>query len=237
MNAELIKLRSICSKNGLILSEIDVERLAQYVALLTEWNSKINLVSRKDISEIWFKHILHSISLLFFVELQPGMRVLDLGTGGGLPGLPLAIVNPDIRFVLLDSIKKKITAVQDMIGSLALTNASTLNSRAEDLGTKKTRDFHVVVTRAVAPLKDLIAWSRPLVGPCIPSIKDSEQSQNKIKVNGPSLIALKGGDLAEEISAAHTVARPENITIIDLVFDGSEEFNLEEKKIVVIQPL
>ncbi len=118
-----LRLSRICRDNGLPLSDDQVDLLRRYVELLREWNAKINLISRRDEENIWWSHILHSLSILFFVTPGEGMRLLDLGTGGGLPGIPLAILRNDLHITMLDSIRKKTVAVQDMLDKLSLPAA------------------------------------------------------------------------------------------------------------------
>jgi 16S rRNA (guanine527-N7)-methyltransferase len=195
-------------------------KLQRYVELLLEWNSKINLISRSDVSNVWFSHILHSLSILFFVEFEKDSRLLDLGTGGGLPGIPLAIVRADLRITLLDSIRKKTTALQDILNKLDLPNADIIIGRAEKIGSKRefAKKYDAVISRAVAPLNDLIRWSRPFLRQ-----KDSR------------LITLKGGDLENELNEAKIKSTPKNISVMKVVFDGSEEIGLEGKKIVIVE--
>src|ERR1700690_4224847 len=118
------EFQTICRRNGLNLSDSQLRLLGRFVDGLLEWNSKINLISRRDQENVWFSHVLHSLTPLFFVEFSKGLRVLDLGTGGGFPGIPLAIARPDLELVLLDSIKKKTLAVQDLVDQLGLAGVS-----------------------------------------------------------------------------------------------------------------
>jgi len=151
--------------------------------LYTEWNSKVNLVSRTDIENLYERHILHSLAIAKFIKFLPGTRVMDLGTGGGFPGIPLSIMFPQVTFVLVDSITKKINVVTDIIKSLGLQNASAICARAENL----EGEFDYVVSRATAPLNELYKWSRT---------KISKKQRNAIP-NG--IICLKGGDLTAEL--------------------------------------
>ncbi|HEV2480124.1 MAG TPA: 16S rRNA (guanine(527)-N(7))-methyltransferase RsmG [Puia sp.] len=178
-------------------------------SLYHEWNEKINVISRKDIDSLYEKHVLHSLAIAAAFTLAPGMDVIDIGTGGGFPGIPLAIFFPDTRFHLVDSIGKKLKVVDAVREGIGLTNVSTRHIRAEDI---KDRKFDLAVSRAVAPLKDLWAWSRPLLKkPDRSRPADSDVSP----ASTPSgLICLKGGDLAAEISASGT--RPRIMEVYEL---------------------
>lgn len=163
------------------------EQLRQFELLeplYKEWNEQINVISRKDIDSLYEKHVLHSLSIAATFEFADGMDIIDLGTGGGFPGIPLAIFFPQVKFHLVDSIGKKLKVVEAVAEGIGLQNITTQHSRIEEI---KNRKFDFVVSRAVAPLKDLWRWSKPLL---------------KIKTQtdfAPGLISLKGGDLTMEI--------------------------------------
>lgn len=167
-----------------------------------EWNEKINVISRKDIDSLYERHILHSLSIAAVYPFEPGMEVIDIGTGGGFPGIPLAIFFPDVQFLLADSIAKKLKVVEAVVAATGLTNVQTRHTRAEDIRDKK---FDFAVSRAVAPLKELWKWSRPL-------LKTTRFSATAAHKSG--LICLKGGDLAQEIQESGT--RPYITEITDL---------------------
>jgi 16S rRNA (guanine527-N7)-methyltransferase len=206
-----------------------IEQFGALDELYKEWNSKINVISRKDIESLYEKHVLHSLSIAAVFEWQPGMEVIDIGTGGGFPGIPLAIFFPEVQFHLVDSIGKKIKVVNAVAESLQLNNVTTQHSRAEDI---KTKRFDTVVSRAVAPLKDLMAWSMPLLKEKPPrhdTAHDANRKNNR-QLSATGLICLKGGDLAQEISDSGS--RPMAIEIYDLF---KEEY-FREKFILSINP-
>ncbi|MBS3738065.1 16S rRNA (guanine(527)-N(7))-methyltransferase RsmG [Mesohalobacter halotolerans] len=151
--------------------------------LYKNWNQKINVVSRKDIDEIYLRHVLHSLAIAKFIQFKPGSKVIDVGTGGGFPGIPLAILFPETRFTLVDSIAKKIKVVNEVVENLGLQNVKTINGRVEN--TKGHYDF--IISRAVAAMPTFVKWTKG---------KIAKQSQHDIK-NG--IIYLKGGDLSKEL--------------------------------------
>lgn len=153
--------------------------------LYNDWNSKINVISRKDIESLYEKHVLHSLSIAAVIEFKPGTQVADIGTGGGFPGIPLAIFFPEVHFHLVDSIAKKLKVVEEVVLATGLQNVTIQHIRAEEI---KNRKFDFAVSRAVAPLKDLWKWSKPLL------------KKGNIQELPNGLICLKGGDLAQEIS-------------------------------------
>lgn len=161
-----------------------IEQFNRLGPLYTEWNSKINVISRKDMDQLYEKHILHSLSIAAAFDFAPGTRIIDIGTGGGFPGIPLAIFFPEVEFLLVDSIAKKIKVANEIVASIGLTNVTGIQKRAEEI---KNQKFDIAVSRAVAPLKDLWRWSKPLL----------KKNRNAPIQNG--LISLKGGDLAQEI--------------------------------------
>ena len=160
-----------------------MQQLRELEALYREWNAKINVISRKDIDNLFERHLLHGLLLGKLIRFNPGAEILDLGTGGGLPGLPLAILFPETRFTLIDGTGKKIKVVNEIVETIKLSNVRAEQRRAED--TRKKYDF--VVSRAVARLDKLWQWSRPLI----------KSKHRHGQPNG--LFALKGGDVQAEI--------------------------------------
>ncbi len=177
-----------------------LEQFQKLGPLYQEWNSKINVISRKDIDGLYEKHVLHSLSIAAAFDFTPGTEIADLGTGGGFPGIPLAIFFPEVNFLLVDSIAKKLKVVEEVANTIDLKNVTTRHTRVEEI---KNRKFDFVVSRAVAPLGELWKWSRPLL-----KIRQPEKTVQ------PGLICLKGGDLAEEIQQSGT--RPRVMEISEL---------------------
>lgn len=183
-------------------SEFNDTQLQQFAALdelYKDWNSKINVISRKDIDSLYEKHVLHSLAIAAVIDFKPGTQIIDIGTGGGFPGIPLAIYFPEVQFHLVDSIAKKLKVVEGVSAAIGLKNVTIQHTRAEEI---KNRKFDFVVSRAVAPLKDLWKWSKPLIR------KGNEQELP----NG--LICLKGGDLGNEISESGL--RPRMVAIEEI---------------------
>ena len=177
-------------------AEFTDKQMAQFRALeglYKDWNEKINVISRKDIEALYEKHVLHSLSIAAVFDFPAGIEIIDIGTGGGFPGVPLAIFFPEVKFHLVDSIGKKLKVIEAIKESIDLPNVTTQHSRAEEV---KGRKFDFAVSRAVAPLKDLWYWSNPLLKNGSYQVESGEE-----KINLRSgLICLKGGDLAREIS-------------------------------------
>lgn len=200
-------------------SDFSDKQLAQFTALdglYKEWNEKINVISRKDIDGLYEKHVLHSLSIAAAFDFPAGAQVVDIGTGGGFPGVPLAIFFPEVKFHLVDSIGKKLKIVEAVKEEIGLENLTTQHSRAEDI---RERKFDFVVSRAVAPLKDLWRWSKPL----LKSMKYEVGGTNEKRILHSGMICLKGGDLKQEIFDSGL--RPKRIEI-SKIFD--EEFFKEK---------
>lgn len=197
------------------LSTTQREQLEHLPGLYQDWNTKINVISRKDIDNIIPNHILHSLSIGLFSTFKQGTRIFDVGTGGGLPGIPLAILFPECQFTLIDSIGKKIKVAGSIAENLGLSNVEVIQTRAEEI---KGRKCHFVISRAAMPMVDLMKIGAHLV--------DNKEQFNALP-NG--VIALKGGDLSDELRPFHKIALSEDVTnyIPDVPF-------FESKKIIYI---
>ena len=165
------------------LTEVQKEQFEKLDFLYHDWNEKINVISRKDIDSLYTKHILHSLGIAKIMKFEPGAYVLDVGTGGGFPGIPLAILFPETRFYLIDVIAKKIKVVQGVAEALGLKNVKAEQLRAENV----KGDFDFIVSRAVTNMPDFVSW-----------IKDKIKKQNKHSLKN-GILYLKGGDLTEEL--------------------------------------
>lgn len=194
------------------LTPLQVERFGQLDALYHDWNSKINVISRKDIDNLYQHHVLHSLGIAQVIRFKPGTHIMDLGTGGGFPGIPLAILFPECKFHLVDSIGKKIKVCTEVAQSLQLDNVTTRHCRAEE----EKQKFHFVVSRAVMPLTGLVKIVR----------KNISGEQMNAMPNG--LICLKGGELEAE-----TMPVKHHTTITSLSDYYKEDF-FETKKVVYV---
>jgi 16S rRNA (guanine527-N7)-methyltransferase len=191
------------------LSFLQIEQFSKLQELYQDWNLKINVVSRKDIDELYVRHVLHSLGIAKVIQFKSGSNVMDVGTGGGFPGIPLAILFPETQFHLVDSIGKKIKVVNKVAEGLGLENVKTTHGRVEDVN--DTYDF--IVSRAVAQMETFVRWTRGRI---------AKKQQHELK-NG--ILYLKGGDLSEELKL-YTAA-----TIYDLSNYFDEDF-YETKKVV-----
>ena len=191
------------------LSPLQIQQFSQLQELYKDWNLKINVVSRKDIDELYVRHVLHSLGIAKIIEFKSGSKVMDVGTGGGFPGIPLAILFPETQFHLVYSIGKKIKVVNEVAQGLGLQNVKTTHGRVEDV--KDTYDF--IVSRAVAQMETFVRWTRGRI---------AKKQQHELK-NG--ILYLKGGDLTEELKK-YTSAK-----IYDLSRYFEEDF-YDTKKVV-----
>ena len=193
------------------LTENQIEQFVKLKDLYKEWNLKINVVSRKDIDEIYLRHVLHSLGIAKVMSFQAGATVLDVGTGGGFPGVPLAILFPETQFHLVDSIGKKIKVVNEVVSGLGLENVKTTNDRVENV----LDQYDFIVSRAVAQMETFVKWVQGHI---------KKKSIHELK-NG--ILYLKGGDLTEEL-AKFTSAQIYNLT------DYYQEDFFETKKVVYL---
>ena len=205
-NAEII------FKHFPTLTQEQKNQFIQLEALYKEWNEKINVISRKDIEQLYLHHVLHSLGIAKVVSFADDTQILDVGTGGGFPGIPLAILFPNCYFHLVDSIGKKITVVKEVAAALGLKNVTAQQIRVEEL----TNTFDFIVSRAVTELTPFVGWIRKLFAP-----KSFSKMQNGI-------LYLKGGDLQQELKPFGN-----KVTVYDLKDYFTEEF-FETKKVVYL---
>ena len=191
------------------LTATQLDQFSKLKELYQDWNLKINVVSRKDIEELYLRHVLHSLGIAKVIQFKPGSKVLDVGTGGGFPGIPLAILFPETQFHLVDSIGKKIKVVNEVAEGLGLENIKTTHGRVEEI--KDTYDF--IVSRAVAQMETFVRWTRGRIA----------KKQNHDLKNG--ILYLKGGDLSEELKLYSSA------TVYDIHNYFDEDF-YETKKVV-----
>ena len=193
------------------LTDKQKEHFAALEELYQDWNKKINVVSRKDIDELYLRHVLHSLGIAKIQQFNDNAAILDVGTGGGFPGIPLAILFPEVQFTLVDAIGKKIRVVQEVVDGLQLENVNALHSRVEDIDGQ----FDFIVSRAVAAMPTFVRWTKGKIK------KDSSHDRK----NG--ILYLKGGDLTEELQG-YT-----NVQIYELAAYFTESF-FETKKVVYL---
>lgn len=203
----------IITKNFPLLTQLQKEQFAALYDLYLDWNSKINVISRKDIGNLYLHHVLHSLAIAKYISFRPGTTIMDMGCGGGFPGIPLAIMFPEADFHLVDSIGKKVRVAGEIAKSIGLKNVRTSHSRAEEIKEK----YSFVVSRAVMQLPDLVKICR----------KNISKEQNNALPNG--IICLKGGDITHELLPFKNVCET-----IDISNYYSEEF-FKDKKVVYVQ--
>jgi 16S rRNA (guanine527-N7)-methyltransferase len=191
------------------LSDTQKEQFSKLFDLYSDWNAKINVVSRKDIDELYLRHVLHSLGIAKVLQFKDGTNIMDVGTGGGFPGIPLAILYPECHFHLVDSVNKKLKVINAVAEDLGLTNIKTSHKRAEDIDER----FDFIVSRAVTAMPSFVGWVKNKV---------NKKSKNELK-NG--ILYLKGGDLTEELQNFPKA------TIYNLT-DFFEEDFFETKKLV-----
>lgn len=165
------------------LTQTQIDQFTKLEQVYTEWNAKINVISRKDIHELYIKHVLHSLGIAKVMEFNPGAKIMDVGTGGGFPAIPLAILYPEVEFYAIDIIAKKILVVNEVIKALGLTNIKAEQKRAEKVEDK----FDFIVSRAVTNMPDFVSW-----------IRHRTKKENKHEFEN-GILYLKGGDLTQEL--------------------------------------
>lgn len=194
------------------ISETQFNQFQQLEALYIEWNNAINVISRKDTDNFYERHVLHSLSIAKIIQFKSGTKILDIGTGGGFPGIPLAILFPECQFTLIDSIGKKIKVVNEISGEISLQNVTAIHARAEQI----TEQFDFIISRAVTSMESFLPWTKNKI------LKDHK---NTLK-NG--ILYLKGGDLTAELKAVK-----QSYQLFDLNTVFAESF-FETKKIVYV---
>jgi 16S rRNA (guanine527-N7)-methyltransferase len=232
-------LQEVCRINRFDISADQLALLSQYADQLFEWNQKINLISRRDETNIWSRHILGSIGFLFSNKFNDHSSIIDVGTGGGLPGIPLAICYPHCKFILLDSIRKKIMAVSEIVSALNLPNVTVLSGRAEELALTAVHrgKYDYVVARAVAPVVDVVRWCKQFVRtPAAPVPSDSapgDRQTGKLIPRG-SIVLLKGGEVSSEVEMAKVKFHTLRYDIYPVVIEAVGPDDLPDKKLIVI---
>lgn len=208
---------TICNANGILLSREQVGTFERLHNELLYWNERVNLISRKDMDNIWVRHFMHSLSIVKYQLLQEKAKCLDVGCGGGFPGIPVGIARPDLSISMVDSIAKKMKLTSMFAEHTGQRNFKAYTSRMEDLAQDKKLIAHYdhVIARAVAPITSLINWTKPL-----------------LKKNG-TYVLLKGGDLTLEKQDAMQVFPNLTIEEISINWNGVDWFTKEEKKIII----
>ncbi len=214
------EVRRICLENDLEISDTQWQLLEKWATLLLDVNQNVNLISRKETDLLWEKQILPCLSLLIFRKIPAGVEVCDFGTGGGLPGVILAIVRPDLRLTLLDSRQKKVEIVQQMIKTLKLSNVQTVRGRGEELGKQCPpfrHRFPFVTARTVAPLIDLVRWT-----------SDLRKPESVLHV-------FKGGEIRDEFKALTKMVSGFKVKKSLMVLKGYSQFAENQKYIISLE--
>ncbi|HEY9166823.1 MAG TPA: 16S rRNA (guanine(527)-N(7))-methyltransferase RsmG [Candidatus Kryptonia bacterium] len=219
---------SICEQNGLSINRHQADQFEKYRDLLLSWNANLNLISRKDELNFYSNHILNSISFLFLTRLKSDARLVDLGTGGGLPGIPLKIIYPDMEILLIDSISKKTAAVSDIVGKMGLSSVKVVNARAEEVARAREFQGHFdyVVSRAAGKLDQVIKWSRGF-------LRELEMLETGFVPGGTALV-LKGGDFKGELLHSRNLKYVESVEVVDIIFKGMDQITNVDKKLVLV---
>ncbi|GAB1429576.1 hypothetical protein MASR2M18_04080 [Ignavibacteria bacterium] len=210
---------TMLSAEGIVLDREQMRRLERFADEITYWNEKVNMISRRDAENLWERHIAHSLTILKYCNIPQKSRLLDVGTGGGFPGIPLAIARPDIFVTLTDSIAKKAKMTKMFAQHTGLKTIESLNIRVEMLATDKRHlnYFDVITARAVASASEVIGWTR------------------KLLKKGGQYVFLKGGDLSGELDEARFHYPDAEITETQISMRGMAWFEQDEKKIVSVR--
>jgi 16S rRNA (guanine527-N7)-methyltransferase len=220
---------SICVANGLTLSEAQASQFERYRGLLLAANKDVNLISRKDEENFYPNHALNSISFLFGRKLKPNAALLDLGTGGGLPGVPIHIIYSEINLLMVDSIGKKIASLSAILDEMRLKSARVATGRAEELSRMREFQGHFdyVISRAAGKLDEVAKWSRGF-------LKNFEAAAGE-QIPVGTLIVLKGGEFENELRHTRSLKFVDSVAVTDTTFQGMDEIYNKEKKLVLIK--
>lgn len=214
---DMIEFWTICSANSIILDKEQIRSIERYRNEMLYWNEKVNMISRKDTENILERHVLHSLSILKYVEIPQRAKCLDVGTGGGFPGLPIKIARPDLHVILVDSIAKKFKMVEMFANHTGLKNVKAIRARVEELTDKRDyyQYFDFIFTRAVGKISEILDWTR------------------KLPKKNAKFVFLKGGDLTDEIKEAKQNHQKLVIKEQNLSLFGIDWFEKEEKKLII----
>ncbi|MCS6965371.1 MAG: 16S rRNA (guanine(527)-N(7))-methyltransferase RsmG [Candidatus Kapabacteria bacterium] len=213
---DLIQFWTVCAANGIVLEQEQLAAFDRYARELRYWNERVNLVSRADIEYLYERHFLHSLAPLKYLSIHPRANCIDIGTGAGLPGIPLAIARPDLHMLLIEAVAKKARLVALFASHTGLPNLQVKRARVEELHEAPSycTAFDFAFARAVASLPTLLSWAQPLLKPT------------------GQLIAYKGGDLSRELHAAQSRFPQARFTVQDIRFHGAPWFEENQKRLV-----
>ncbi len=231
------EVAGLLEKNGLPLAGETIDGLLAYERLLLDWNAKVNLVSRRDTTDFFARHVVGSVAFLFSHSLAENTALLDVGTGGGLPGIPLAIIHPDVRVSVIDSIAKKTKAVNDIVEQLGVRNVRVICGRVEECKPSAIGTFDYVVARGVSSAAEVVRWCAPLLrtdGRGRAEASRDDQGPRK-RIPPGSYILLKGGDLASELASLSEVSGEASVTVRSLDVRGAES-QIIGKKVIILTP-
>jgi 16S rRNA (guanine527-N7)-methyltransferase len=214
-----VQFWTICAANGIVLEPSQIKSLERYARELHYWNERVNLISRADIEHLYERHFLHSLALLKYVPIAQGARCVDIGTGAGLPGIPIAIARPDLHMLLVEAVAKKARLVALFAAHTGLRHLQVKRARIEELAADPAyrQHFDIALARAVAPLSTLLEWAQPLLKP-----------QGR-------LVAYKGGDLTRELQQAQSRFPSVQLQVHDIRLRGAPWFEENQKRLVVCQ--